>query len=272
MDSRSLDDLQRWFQTVVTHPAGVQQAATDLNDLLTASSQQSAEDRVAVYARSYWARLLECLREEHPLVRAAVGDAAFDALAVGYLQACPSTSYTLAQLGERFAAYLAEHRPDDDFSAAVVELARLERNINEVFDLAGGETLGFLGPDDLAAVPVERRADVRLAPLPTFRLLSFEHDVNDWYTRLRAAAGEVQLPARRPSYVALSRREFIIRRHPLSAIQAALLQAISDGAPLGDAIAIAVEQHPADLDELAASLQTWFAAWAAAGFFRGIAP
>ena len=96
--------------------------------------------------------------------------------------------------------------------------------------------------------------------------------MNDWYTRLRAAASEVQLPARRPSHVALSRREFIIRRHPLSAIQAALLHAIVDGTPLGDAIAIAVEQHPADLEELAASLENWFAAWAAAGFFQGIAP
>lgn len=269
-ETRPLDELQRWFQTAVTHPGELSAVAPDLDAVVTDSSQQSAEARLAIYARSYWARLLECLREEHPVVRAAVGDEAFDALAVGYLQEHPPSSYTLAQLGERFATYLSANRPDDDFSHAVVELAALERNINEVFDLAGGETLGFLTSADLAAVSPENRGELRLAPLPTFRLLAFDYDVNDWFTRLRVKTEEPRLPAKQPSHVALSRREFIVRRHALTAVQAELLTALADGAMLADAIEITVDRHPAAFEELTGSLESWFAEWAAAGFFRGL--
>lgn len=269
-EPRSLDELQRWFQSAVTHPGELAQVAPDWEAVLTDSSQQSAEARLAVYARSYWARLLECLREEHPVVRAAVGDEAFDQLAIDYLQAHPPTSYTLADLGAGFATHLANHRPDDNFSQAVVELATLERGINEVFDLPGGETLGFLTADDLAAVPPQQRGDLRLAPLPTFCLLNYDYDVNDWFTRLRATGGAAPLPEKRPSYVALSRREYIVRRHALSAVQFELLRAIAQGATLGEAIAATAERNPEALVELTASLETWFAHWAAAGFFRGL--
>lgn len=269
-ETRPLDDLQRWFHTAVTHPGELRQIAPDLESVVTESSQQSSEARLEVYARSYWARLLECLREEHPTVRAAVGDEAFDQLAVGYLQERPSTSYTLAELGASFAEYLSAHSPNDDFSRAIVELATLERNINEVFDLPGGETLGFLAPAELAAVPSASRGDLQLAPLPTFRLLTFEYDVNDWFTRLRAADDAAELPPKQPSFVALSRREFIVRRHALSAVQAELLTALAGRAALGDALATTIERRPTAMPELTTSLESWFAVWAAAGFFQSL--
>ena len=45
----------------------------------------------------------------------------------------------------------------DAENTAVVELAALERAIGEVFDLAGGESLGFLTADDLRQLTVAER-------------------------------------------------------------------------------------------------------------------
>jgi len=282
MDGPSLDDLQRWFQAVTTHPGGVgaglhsdeARSAIDADDaqaVVAPSLQQSADERLAVYAHAYWARLVECLQEEFPVVRTAVGDDAFAGLAVDYLIAYPSRSYTLGQLGDRFADHLAATRPADDaFAAAVVELGRLERACGEVFDAAGGETLGYLTDADLAAVPAERRGDLRLVSLPTFQLLRFECDANGWFTALRASGADADPPADRTSFVALSRRDYIVRRKPLSHVQHALLSELRSGATLGRALATIAGEHPAAVHEIAASLGAWFADWAAAGFFRGV--
>jgi hypothetical protein len=270
MGFRPLDELQKWFQAAVTHPGGVAAATDDVDAVISPSSRQSADERLTVYAQAYWARLLECLREEFPTLRAAVGDEAFDGLAVDYLIHYPSQSYTLAELGSRFADHLAVTRPDDEFSAAAVELARVERAVSEVFDAPGGETLGYLTPEAAANVPADRRADLRLLPLPTFVLLRFEHDVNSWFTRLRADPHDATPPERRPTFVALSRRQFIVRRHPLSAIQYDLLTELRGGSTLGRALTTVTDANSAAVGEIAASLGAWFTEWSAAGFFRDV--
>lgn len=261
MTPRDLDELQRWFQNAIMQPGG---GAGDVDSIISRSSLQTADERLAVYAHSYWARLLECLQEDFPAVRAAIGNDAFDGLAIGYLAEHPSTSYTLAQLADRFADYLAATAPDDDFSKAVVELTRLERAITDVFDLPGGETLGFLTVDELAAVPVERRGDVRLRPLPTFRLLRFHFDVNQWFTALRKDAETAPPPDERETFVALSRRGYVVRRHPLTTVQYELLTALDAGRTLAEALAAF------DENESPATLESWFAQWAAAGLFARI--
>lgn len=282
MNEASLDDLQRWFQAVVTHPGGVDLGvksdearaaieAAGANAVVTPSSRQSADERLAVYAHAYWARLLECLQEEYPVLRAAVGDEAFDGLIVDYLQDYPSRSYTLGQLGGRLADHLSATRPaDDDFAAAVVELCRFERAINEVFDAPGGETLGYLTVEHLAAVPADRRGDLRLVPLATFQLLRFDFDVNAWFTALRTSPAEAGPPERRASFVALSRRGYVVRRHPLSHVQYDLLTELRSGSTLGRSLATITADHAAAVDEIAASLGMWFAEWSAAGFFRSV--
>jgi len=275
----TLADLQRWFQTVIAHPGGVElglaAAAAQLgisleraDEPVLPSPRQSSVERLAVYARAYWARLLECLREDYPLVRRAVGDEAFDALAAAYLVDHPSTGYTLAALGAKFPTYLADTAPPgDDRPRAVAELAVLERAVTEVFDLDGGETLGFLTPDDLQRAALEPWAEFRPTLLPTVRLLEFRFDVDRWFTSLRA--GEVAPPGEScPCYVALSRREFIVRRHRLSRGQFVLLRSLAAGGSLGEALAaLAADEAAAELD-VPDVLRTWFAAWSRAGLFR----
>lgn len=127
-----------------------------------------------MFTHGYWARLLDCLREDYPTSRSALGEEAFDAFAVGYLQTYPSESYTLGKLGARFPQYLEETSPQGDGSDAwlipLIELAEMERAVSDIFDAPGGETLGYLLPrprgDRSRASDAEARAATDVSPAP----------------------------------------------------------------------------------------------------------
>jgi hypothetical protein len=296
-----LSALERWLQAIVSHPGGALEGVQSdeataalqvgaLDEVIEPSSKQTSLERVNVYAHGYWSRLLECLREDFPMLRAALGDEMFDAFAVGYLQSCPSQSYTLGKLGARFPQYLADTSPqaadsdtdadtDSDANAwlvPLIELAVLERAVSDIFDAPGGETLGFLTPEDLAAIEPERRASMRLAPLPTFRLLRFRSEVNDYFSALRESSEPQAVPLADlgETYLALSRREFVVRRHPLTREQFELLTSLAAGEPLGEALAslaAANQLQHGRADGISAELVArWFTDWSRAGFFQGL--
>jgi len=291
-----LSALQRWLQAVVAHPGGAQEgaqsdeaAATGLgpiDEVILPSSKQSSAERVDVYAHGYWARLLDCLREDYPTLRSALGEESFDAFAVGYLQTYPSESYTLGKLGARFPQYLEETSPQaegaepddgpDAWLVPLIELAEMERAVSDIFDAPGGETLGYLLPDDLAAIAPARRATLKLAPLPTFRLLRFRSEVNDYFSALRESQEPTEVPLADlgETYLALSRRDFVVRRHPLSREQFELLKSLAAGESLGDALVALAEKNQLEhgrADGLGPEqVARWFTDWSRAGFFQGI--
>lgn len=281
----SLSRLQRWFQAVLTHPGGVEAGADSaeargcfdvgpdgLEKVATRSRQLSAAERIGIYHNAYFARLLECLREEFQVFHRTVGEEVFDAFALDYLVKHPPHSYTLGRLGERFPQFLAETRPEGeeagDWSDFLIDLATLERAIGEVFDGPGVESEPPLGPDALARVPAECWAEVRLAPAPCLRLLTLRFPVQRYYTAARRGQDEPPPPAA-PTHLAVSRLNFVVRHHDLSPVEFALLGGLIAGQNLGDAIGQAVEAG-ADPAELAGQLGDWFQRWTAERFFRAV--
>ena len=287
---RSLDMVQRWFQAVVTHPQGVEGGAEseeaqrlihlqrgELEAVIRRSRSLTAAERMAIYANAYYARLLECMEAWFPVLKSALGEEVFNGFAFEYLQQYPSKSYTLDRLGENFARFLDETRPEEEGSWPdfLIDLATLEWNIHQVFDGPGVEFQPLMTAEALQAFPAERFADSRLVPVPCLRLLAFRYPVNAYYTAARAAeeVKEVPLPDAEPEWVALSRREFVVRRYGLDPPRYALLEKILAGATVGEAIAAAAEAADAsglDDDALAAGLQEWFRLWVAEGFFQSI--
>lgn len=291
---RQLDQLQRWLQQVITHPLGVEAGiASDearaeieiepasLEGVITRSKSLTSADRLAVYANAYYARLLDCMRELFPALVDALGEETFDEFAFGYLQAYPSQSYTLNKLADRFVDYLQETRPDlidgdpegevaigwPDF---LIDLARLEWAIDDVFDGPGVEKEKLLSAVDLAAVPPERWPEARLTPACCLRLLAFRYPVNDYYTAFRHDA-DPPLPEPKETYVAITRRDYVVWRFPLSRLQYELLTSLMAGETVGAAISQIAE--PIDDDEfdgLSASLRHWFETWSAEQFFQRV--
>jgi hypothetical protein len=290
---RQLAQIQRWLQAVITHPDGVEagldsdeaRGAIDVSperveDVVDPSKRRTSIERLEVYANAYYARLLECLRDEFPALLHAVGEEVFDGLAFGYLQSYPSHSYTLSELSRRFADYLEETRPSDEedlnggasWPDFMIDLARLERCYSEIFDGPGAERLKLLGADELREVSPEAWVRAQLVVVPCLRLLSLRYPVHEYATAVREKQ-EPDIPDSEPTWLAVSRINYVVRRWTLTRVQFELLSALVAGETVGAAIeqaaTLAVESG-GSLDSLAGSLHDWFAEWSSAGFFRGI--
>jgi hypothetical protein len=296
---RSLDVVQRWFQAVITHPQGVEGGVeseeaqrlirlnrSELEAVIGRSRNLTAAERMGIYANAYYARLLECLASFFPMLQKALGAEVFEGFAFEYLQHYPSKSYTLDRLGESFARFLQETRPEpeeaygeDSQAGAVgwpdflIDLTVFEWNLNQVFDGPGVEGKPLLTAELLQSFPAERFAEARLVPVPCLRLLAFRFPVNAYYTAARHAeeGEEIPVPAPANEWVAVTRREFVVRRYPLSLPQHALLTELLAGSTVGEAIAAAAEASDLDDESLAVELRAWFRFWVAEEFFLSVA-
>jgi hypothetical protein len=288
---RELSQVQRWLQAVIVHPEGIERgiessaardqidvAAADVEQVIARSQHQTSLERLAIYGNAYYARLLECLRAEFPVLTRLLGEEAFNGFGFGYLQAYPSRSYTLAELGRHFPQYLAETRPaaavdaarGPDWADFLIDLATVERTYSEVFDGPGTETSCTLSPEDVAAIGHDEWLSARLLPVPCLRLLRLRFPVHEYVLAVRGQSAAVSPPAPRETCLAVTRRDYVVRATAVEADEFEVLSALMAGETVGQAIARVADRPEVDWDALAGKLQTWFARWAAAPYFRGI--
>jgi hypothetical protein len=286
----TLDELQRWMQAVITHPGGVAAgiASDDARRQIAIVPEQAervvkrskaltATERLQIYHHAYFARLLDCLREEYSVLAAALGPELFDAFGVAYLERHPSQSYTLGRLGMTFPEFLEQTRPRETggqggtaaWPEFMIDLARLERVVNEVFDGPGVEGESLLDAGRLQQISSDHWPDARLICVPSLRLVKFRFPVNDYFTAIRRGE-QPAIPKPGAAHVAVTRRDYRVVRYPLDAAQFELLRALIDGEPVGKAIEHAAAVSRLDDAQLVPALQSWFRLWTAEGFFRDI--
>jgi Putative DNA-binding domain len=287
---RDLGQIQRWMQAAIMHPVGVAEGIAsaearrhidvgpdEAETVVTRSRALTALERLAIYGYAYYARLLECLRDEFPVLKHALGEELFDAFAAEYLEQYPSHSYTLFQLGANFPRFLAETRPDregegspaTDWPDFLIDLATLELTFNEVFDGAGVEGEPLLDAGQLLAILPERLLKGRLVCVPCLRLLALRYPVHKYLTGVRRHE-EPEPPEPAETCLAVTRRRYVVCHYELSRPAYQLLHALLAGEPVGQAISRAVDAAGTDLDRLQDNLWTWFHDWAAEGFFRAV--
>ena len=290
--SHNLSQLQTWLQSVIMHPGGVVEGIRDegtqrslaiepeqIESVIDRSHNLTSVERLEIYARAYYARLIECLQAQFPMLARAVGDDLFGAFAVDYLRRYPSQSYTLGELGSRFVRFLQETRPNEQaaIDAAenedapwpdfLIDLAELEWHFSEVFDGPGAEQEPPLDANALAAIPPDRWAAARLTCVPCLRLVEMRYPVHLYWRALRDHEEAVPpLPAE--TWLAISRRNYIVRHLELSRPAFMILGGLQTGLTVGEAIGHAANALPADADSAVADLQAWFAQWSGEGFFR----
>jgi len=290
--------VQRWMQAVITHPLGIDQGVRSpgaqseialdpdrLDTVVNPSQSQTSSERMAVYSNAYFARLLECMRELFPALVDTLGEEVFDSFSFGYLQEYPSTSYTLEHLANRFVQYLEKTRPalddlaqedsDDEPSAVdsswpdfVIDLARLEWTIDLVFDGPGVEHEQTLTAEQIQAIPADQWGYARFVMVPCLRLLAFSYPVNAFYTEYRQET-EPPFPDPEPTFAAITRRDYIVRRFELSPEQYKMLSALAAGCTLVEAIESVADSF-SDMNALADSLKNWFSQWSANAFFLSV--
>lgn len=213
--------LQTWFLTVLATPTelddGLENArrrlGLTLEDAIHQGPGAPSRTRMMVYANSYLLRLVQCLEAEYPVLRSVLGEEVFNLLAAAYVWENPSQSPTLYDLGATFPAFLKATQRGASELRLPVALANLERARAEVSRSRGVEHLKS------AHVTGKWRA------APNLQLLLLQHPVSGFVQAVRAGQSP-PLPAARPTWTAVSRRDFRIHTTDLMGWQYTLLSAL----------------------------------------------
>jgi len=254
-----LAELQAWMMQAI---ASSQFDAAITSERVLPSQNHSSSQRLAIYRHAYLARLQECLRDSFPVLVTALGRDTFDQFAAEYVQRYPPASYSLNHLADRFVEHLQATRPADvptpgwpDF---LIDLAQLEQAIAEVFDGPGSEDSPPLDVSELVGRSSDQCSELRLAPAPCLRLLAFAFPIDDYYAAVKQDLSP-PWPEPNPSWLAITRQDYVVRRVPLEPVEHQLLCALLAGQSLGEALAAS----GATADQVA----NWFAAWGRLQFF-----
>jgi hypothetical protein len=144
-------------------------------------------ERLEIYNRQYWFRLITAVSEDYPTLNAALGPKRFDALILAYLAEHPSTSWTLRDLGARLPAFLEAH---PEFGGRrlrlAVDVANLELAYVDAFD---GKQLDPLTAEEAQAIGAESRLFLQ----PHLHLLELAYSVDNLVLAVKKETPEVDI-------------------------------------------------------------------------------
>jgi hypothetical protein len=283
----SLLQLQRRMAEAVMRPltrhdqmrrrVGNRSIAREAGQFIKPNDRLSSFERLEIYNRQYWFRVLDALAEDFPGLRAVVGPAAFDRIARAYLTQHPSRSFSLCVLGSRLPAFLQAH-PQlwRKAGSLALEMAKLEWAHIQAFEAAEYPPLG-------AETEVNATTVLRLQPY--LHLFHFQYPVDDLLLAVNEAEDEGELsPQRRrqllrqygrvPMYLAVHRFELSVHYKRLDREAFRLLRRIQSGASLADAMQAAFAGSKLAPDTWPSRIESWFANWRELGWFcvRSSAP
>jgi hypothetical protein len=251
----------------------------EVSEFITPNDRLTAIERLEIYSRSYWFRVLESLHDDFPGLRAVLGKRAFQRLSRAYLADCPSQSFTLRNLGSRLEGWLRRNpRYTGSRQALALDMVRLEWAHIEAFDTAAEKVLG---PEDLLELGPSFRAGLQ----PYIRLLALDYPVDEFRFQVNRATAEhgaasnavlkqknrnlvqrVTQLKRQRIYLAVHRVDFAVYYRRIAAEEYRLLNALREGQPFGRAIQTGFKGSPVASVEQPSMLEKWFAAWAELGW------
>ncbi|MHB1676225.1 MAG: HvfC/BufC family peptide modification chaperone [Sulfuriferula sp.] len=212
----ALSTLQNAFADFLQHGVGEDWLSTQI-------STQNIDPivRLDVYRQAYYIRLEAALAHDFPTLRACVGDQAFGRLMAGYLQAHPSTSPTLRNLGRALPYWLRRQG-----MSAQADLASIEWAVLDAFDAAEASQLNLAV---LAQIPPERWLDLRVQLQASVTLLAHNSNATAFWQAMHAGAPLFILDEGVQNWLAIARGGDGVSLNPLSEAQYAVLSRLSQG-------------------------------------------
>jgi hypothetical protein len=294
----SRDDLralQRTMTSALFRPLdsrwGMQKTWTDgrptrevAAEFIKPNDRLSSFERLEIYNRQYWFRVLDCLHDDYPGLRAILGAKKFTQLATSYLAKYPSNSFTLRNLGERLEEFIRE---EPDWTAPHGPLAV------DMVQFEWAQTVAFDGPSKrpITADDVLGKASgqLTLGLQPYLSLLSLNYAVDDFLVAVKrreedALRGEasnaihsaprasgrrklVRRPRKRQIFLAVHRYENQVYSKRLEPEEYRILAALARGETVAAACETAIAQTTKTDYDWTDTVKNWFDTWAALGWF-----
>ncbi|MDE3105191.1 MAG: putative DNA-binding domain-containing protein [Acidobacteriota bacterium] len=286
----SLAELQRHVAAAVMQPLTQretmrQRNASGISNAETAAQwikpndRLSSFERLEIYNRQYWFRVFASFEEDFPGLQAVLGRRRFQALMRAYLEANPSTSFSLRNLGRNLEAWTRTNLQFvEPYAALALDMLRLEWAHIESFDMAA---VPSLQPEALGEVDEATRIGLQ----PHVMLLALQHDVDNALIALQRDAGSsnssvnnaasARVVRRVRSLSGVQQQELFLAVHRwqdtvyykrITREDFQLLRAIRGGSTLMESIEAAFAGSTLQDEARAAYLQSAFQHWMAMGW------
>lgn len=270
-----LSSFQRWMQQMLLDPHG----QTDVNPMevlpgefqegtlesvINDSQRLPAREHLAIYQRSYIARLRDCMAKQFSALEYALGEELFCGFADNYLELYPSKSYNLMNLGEHFADYLADTRPDkheevkEEWPDFMIELARFEYATMIIFDEQADEDFVLANQD----TPEEQ-----LSLIPVFYAFGFQFPIRWFYSEF-VNDKKPGLPHAQHTFCTMVRRNYKLGLFDLNLGQYYFLNYLKSGRSVVEAKKLLCEDQGFDAEKIEEVWPVWKENWIELGFFR----
>jgi len=235
-------------------------------------------ERLEIYNKQYWFRVLDCFGDDFPGLRAVLEEKKFDRLARAYLEAQPSRSFSLRNLGQFLPAFLEERRElTAPYTELALDMVKFEWAQVQAFD---GPGYAALTPSDVARIS-SRPAKARLHVQPYVQLLELQYPLDDFLlalkkknaamrseasnaydeTTVRKQIKTVRRPRRKRVWLAVHRFDNSLYYKRLSREGFEALKALRRGETLEAALAHAISISEMPGQDWAAVVRDWFEIW-----------
>jgi len=246
---------------------------------ITPNALLTSFERLEIYNRQYWFRLIDAVSGDFPALNAMLGAKRFNALVLAYIRENPSTSWTLRDLGGKLPEWLAGHSEyTGKRNLLAIDIARLEWAYVEAFDCKkvaplSAEDIQGLGPD--AQITLQPHIQLLELRYPVDELVMAVHrDTPETDIVSNAAMGRKQRnrvplpPMRRtPIFLAVHRFDDLVYYRRIEREAFRMLSALRNGLSISDAIGGAFSGSDFDEVHLAMKIQEYFTHAAQLGWF-----
>ncbi len=254
-----------------------QHAATFIkpNDRLTSF------ERLEIYNRQYWWRLMASLAEDFPGLQAILGNRRFEALCKAYLVAHPSHSFTLRNLGRDLEPWLRKNPQWAGSKHAIaLDMVRLEWADIDAFDGASFEPLK---PAEIAK---SAGGNLRLSLQPYVHLLKLHYPVDSLVLEIKKFNDDTEFLSNafrerrkrkrvlavarlkpKTIFLAVHRSDDSVYFRRMTAEEFGLLASIRNGKTLGQAIDATFSKYSKTFTAAVEQVTAWFQNWSNLGWF-----
>jgi len=238
-------------------------------------------ERLEIYNRQYWFRVLGSMAEDFPGLRAILGQRLFEDMCRAYLAECPSRSFTLRNLGARLETWLRRNpKWIRGKQTLALDMVRLEWADIEAFDAKAEPALD---PEDLNGSSTR---GLRLRVQPYVQALELHYPVDDLKLEFREGdntadfASNALTETRRSSkvravaalepkqiFLVVHRMDFSVYFRRIEHEEFALLSALRSGKTIERAIELAFQRSSVPEFDRGGYIRLRFQTWATMGWF-----